>query len=649
MRISAFINLRGKKSFFNRNFFILFGIDACLLCLSWVASYLIRFDFDIPEKFLDEMIAILPVAILIKLICFYIFDVYRGMWRFTSVTDLVDIIKAASMSTLILIVWIVLIYRYKNVPRSVVFIDWGFNILAISGVRLGIRLFFQKYVPTNPIQSLAPSGGTGERTRRVTTKRLLIIGAGNCGEKILREIQDNLQLHYRVVGFLDDNANKVGRRIHGIPVRGTVGDLEFVADKTEADELLLAIPSASAEQMRRIVALCKKSGVPFKTVPGYGELIGGRITMKTVREVAYRDLIGRETVKLDEKLIESCLRGQRVLVTGAGGSIGSELCRQICRFKPEALVLFERAESPLYEIELDLKRDFTNLNIVPILADIQDSANLRRTFKIHKPQIVFHAAAYKHVPMLELQPWKAVENNIIGTQNLLDVADEFNLDKFVLVSTDKAVKPGNVMGASKRVAEMITLNRYSCGLSSTRMIAVRFGNVVGSVGSVAPLFKKQIENGGPVTVTHPDVTRYFMTIREASQLILQSAAMGQGGETYILDMGTPVKIIDMARDLIRLSGLEPDVDIKIEFIGLRPGEKLHEELITDDENVEPTRHSKILMLRGGSCSLELLNGQINELAALARIQDGESIRSKMHEIVSDYTPRDFNSIYADVA
>jgi len=334
VKLSKLINIKGKKLFFNRNFFILFGIDACLLCLSWVASYLIRFDFDIPEKFVDEMVAILPVAILIKLICFYIFDVYRGMWRFTSVTDLVDIIKSVSMSTLIIIVWIVLIYRYKNVPRSVVFIDWGFNILAVSGVRLGIRLFFQKYVPTNPIQSLAPISGFVERIRRVTNKRLLIIGAGNCGEKILREIQDNPQLHYRVVGFLDDNSNKIGRRIHGIPVRGTVEDLEFIADKTEADELLIAIPSASAEQMRRIVALCKQSGVRFKTVPGYGELIGGRITMKTVREVAYRDLIGRETVKLDEKLIDSCLRGQRVLVTGAGGSIGSELCRQICRFRP---------------------------------------------------------------------------------------------------------------------------------------------------------------------------------------------------------------------------------------------------------------------------------------------------------------------------
>ncbi len=638
MNLSELFNLRGKKSFFNRNLFILLGIDACLLCLSWFASYLVRFDFDIPDKFTDEMVAILPVAILIKLFCFFLFNVYRGMWRFTSVKDLLDIIKAISLSTLLIIVWIVLIYRYKNVPRSAAFIDWCFNILLISGVRLGIRLFFQKYVPTNPIQSLEASGTTGEKTRRIPIKRLLVIGAGNCGEKILREIQDNPQLRYRVVGFLDDNPNKIGRRIHGVPVKALVGDLEYIAEKTEADELLIAIPSATADQMRRVVSLCKQSGVRFKTVPSFGELIGGRITMKAIREVAYRDLIGRETVKLDERLIDCCLREQRVIVTGAGGSIGSELCRQICRFGPETLVLFERAESPLYEVELDLKREFGHLNIFPVLGDIQDTACLRKTFQTYRPQILFHAAAYKHVPMLELQPWKAVENNIIGTQHLLDVAEEFDLDRFVLVSTDKAVKSGNVMGASKRVAEMITLNRNHCALSKTRMIAVRFGNVVGSVGSVAPLFKKQIEMGGPITVTHPDVTRYFMTIREAAQLILQSAAMGQGGEVYVLDMGTPVKIVDMARDLIRLSGFEPDVDIKIEFIGLRPGEKLHEELISDDENAEQTSHPKILMLKGGACDLKLMNGQIQELAVLSRLPEPERIRSKLQEIVSDYTP-----------
>ena len=640
MNLFELLLVQNKKPFFNRNFFILLGIDVGLLCLSWFASYLVRFDFDIPEKFTDEMVAILPVAILIKIVCLYVFNVYRGMWRFTSVSDLLGIIKAVSISTLLIIVYIVLIYRYKNVPRSAIFIDWCFNILAISAVRLSIRLFFQKYVPTKPILSLEAGNGNGNQARPGLAKRLLIIGAGNCGEKILREIQDNPQLNYRVVGFLDDNPNKIGRRIHGVPVKAMLGDLAFIAEKTEADELLIAIPSATSEQMRRIVSLCKQSSLRFKTVPGYGELIGGRVSIKTVREVAYRDLIGRETVKLDEQRIEGCLRGKRVLVTGAGGSIGSELCRQICRFGPETLVLFERAESPLYEIEVDLKRDFKQLSIVPLLADIQDRPCLRKAFQIYRPQILFHAAAYKHVPMLELQPWKAVENNILGTQYLLDAATEFKLDRFVLVSTDKAVKPGNVMGASKRVAEMITLNRYLCGLSESRMIAVRFGNVVGSVGSVAPLFKKQIELGGPVTVTHPDATRYFMTIREAAQLILESAAMGQGGEIFLLDMGTPVKIVEMARDLIRLSGFEPDVDIKVEYIGLRPGEKLNEELIGESENAQATPHPKILALKGEACSLDLLNGQIRELASLSRLHEPERIRSKLQEIVSDYAPAD---------
>ena len=643
MKLSGLFNFQEKKSFFNRNFFILFGIDIFLLVSSWFTSYFIRFDFDIPEKFTDEMIAILPAAIFIKIACFYFFNVYRGMWRFTGVNDLLDIIKAVTLSTLLIIVWVVLVYRYKNVPRSVVFIDWCFNILLISGVRLGIRIFFQKYVPTNPIQSLMPINGTVKKARQSPDKRLLIIGAGNCGEKILREIQDNPQLQYRVVGFLDDNPNKIGRRIHGVPVKAMLGDLSFIAEKTEADELLIAIPSATVDEMRRIVSLCKQSGVRFKTVPSYGELIGGRVTMKTVREVAYRDLIGRETVKLDEQLIEKYIRGQRVMVTGAGGSIGSELCRQICRFNPQKLILFERAESPLFEIDLELRHTCGDLEILPILGDIQDRDHLRKTFDDLMPQTVFHAAAYKHVPMLEIQPWKAIENNILGTMNLVDFSNEFQIERFVLVSTDKAVRPANVMGASKRVAEMITLNRNYCASSSTRFMAVRFGNVVGSVGSVVPLFKKQIESGGPVTVTHPDVNRYFMTIREASQLILQSASMGQGGEIYILDMGTPVKIVDMARDLIRLSGFEPDVDIKIEFIGLRPGEKLYEELITDDENAKPTLHPKILMLKGGVCDLEMLNGRIRELADLSRLHEPERIRSKLQEIVSDYTPSNIST------
>jgi FlaA1/EpsC-like NDP-sugar epimerase len=427
-------------------------------------------------------------------------------------------------------------------------------------------------------------------------------------------------------------------KIHGVPVIGAIRDIEMVAKSVGADEALIAIPSAKSQQMRRIVAHCKQSGIKFKTIPGMGELINGKVTVNAIREVAYRDLLGREAVKLEEARIGDYLHGRSVLVTGAGGSIGSELCRQICRFRPEIIVLYERAESPLYELELELKQSFQSIRILPLLADIRDRRQLEKAFEASKPQAVFHAAAYKHVPMLELQPWKAIKNNILGTRNLIDMAQRFEAERFVFVSTDKAVRPVNVMGASKRAAELLVQSQNGCRSSSTRFMIVRFGNVVGSVGSVVPLFKKQIEKGGPVTVTHLEVTRYFMTIPESCQLILQAGAMGEGGEIFILDMGTPIKIDDMARDLIRLSGFEPDVDIKIEYIGLRPGEKLYEELITKAEGILPTSHEKIMVLRGEECDLEVVNGKIDELARLAHEQEAEKIKATLREIVPEYEP-----------
>jgi FlaA1/EpsC-like NDP-sugar epimerase len=468
---------------------------------------------------------------------------------------------------------------------------------------------------------------------------LLIIGAGDCGEKIYREIRNNGRLGYNVLGFLDDHSAKVGMKIHGIPVMGTIAEIGQIARNVQADEALIAIPSSSAQQMRRIVELCKESGLPFKTVPGMGELINGRVTVKAIREVAYRDLLGREAVKLDEAQIGAYIQGKTVLVTGAGGSIGSELCRQICRFKPKSIALYERAESPLYELDMELKRNFGHVEILPLLADIRDRRQLKMAFEATRPQVVFHAAAYKHVPMLELQPWKAVKNNIFGTRNLIDVAKKFAVDRFVFVSTDKAVRPTNVMGASKRTSELIVQSQNGRGSSQTRFMIVRFGNVVGSVGSVVPLFKKQIELGGPVTVTHPEATRFFMTIPEACQLILQAGAMGAGGEIFVLDMGTQIRIQDMARDLIRLSGLDPEVDIKIEYIGLRPGEKLFEELITDGENVLPTGHDKIMVLKGSESHLGHLNGSIDALGKMAYDQDAEGIKKKLHDIVPEYTPQ----------
>jgi FlaA1/EpsC-like NDP-sugar epimerase len=516
--------------------------------------------------------------------------------------------------------------------------DWCFTVLLISGYRLCIRLYFERIsndktssIPTRQVLTMFFK-------KMAETKRLLIIGAGNGGEKIYREIHDNARLQYTVVGFLDDDLAKIGKKIHGIPVLGKISDIKRVARKLNADEALIAIPSATSEQMREILTHCRKSGIKFKTIPGIGELINGKVTVNTIREVDYRDLLGRDVIRLDEDKIGAYLQGQCVMVTGAGGSIGSELCRQIGRYKPDSIVMYERAESPLYEIEHELKQDFVDIKTIPLLADIQNKEQLEKAFEAYRPQTVFHAAAYKHVPMLEMQPWKAVDNNIQGTANLVEITNKFNVERFVFVSTDKAVRPVNIMGASKRIAEMLIQSQNGCGLSHTKFMTVRFGNVVGSVGSVVPLFKKQIKKGGPVTVTHPEVTRFFMTIPEACQLILQAGAMGKGGEIFLFDMGTSIKIDDMARDLIRLSGFEPDVDIKIEYIGLRPGEKLSEELVIEGEDVIPTSHEKIMVLKGMDCNLEILNGNINTLIQIANDQNIEKIKTKLQKIVAEYRP-----------
>jgi FlaA1/EpsC-like NDP-sugar epimerase len=626
-----------KFKWLYKNFFSIIGTDTFLLIASLFFAHLVRFDFDIPQGNIDLFFKILPLVLITKLSCFFYFDLYRGMWRYTSTTDLFNIIKASGISSLV-IVSIILFspYRFLGFPRSVFLIDWCFTILSISGFRLFVR-FYYEYQTTQGSRQITLLSLLGLlKRRRAGSKNLLIIGAGDCGEKIFREIRDNARLEYNVVGFMDDDPAKVGMKIHGVPVLSAIKDLDVAAKTVKADEVLIAIPSANSEEMRKIVDICDRSGINFKTIPGMGELIDGQVTVNAIREVAYSDLLGREIIRLDEARIGTHLQDQNVMVTGAGGSIGSELCRQICRFKPKKIILFERAESPLYAIELELKQGFKNVDVVPILADIQDLNQLNKIFETNRPYIVFHAAAYKHVPMLELQPWKAIDNNVLGTKQIIEVSAKYNVNRFVFVSTDKAVRPANVMGASKRLSEMLVQGQNGCGLSDTKFMIVRFGNVVGSVGSVIPLFKQQIEKGGPVTVTHPEVTRFFMTIPEACQLILQAGAMGKGGEIFILDMGTPIKIDDMARDLIRLSGFEPDVDIKIEYIGLRPGEKLFEELITEGENIVPTRHEKIMVLKGLECDLERLNGKIGELVHLSEAQLSDEIKAKLKEIVPEY-------------
>lgn len=621
-----------------RNFVIVLAIDVLLVTFSWYVANLLRFNFDIPPESFAVMARLVPMMLGVKIITFYLFDLYRGMWRYTSLDDLLNIIRAASVSSLIVFSIVGFTHSFTGFARASFVIDWILTIFFVGGSRISIRLLFwlglkddsSSLDMINLIRRMRGEKGKG--------KRLLILGAGVFGEKIYREIRDNASLRYKVVGFLDDDRSKVGRLLHGVPVLGTIEELKNIVQKMKVEEGLIAIPSASAARMREILDQCKKSGIPFKTVPGMGELINGKITVKAIRDVDYKDLLGREVIRLEEERIGAYLENARVLVTGAGGSIGSELCRQICRFRPASLILYERSESPLYEIDLELKADYPDLNIISVLGDIRDRSQLSKAFSATRPQVVFHAAAYKHVPMMEVHPWKAVKNNILGTRNVVEFSNTHHVERFVLVSTDKAVRSVSVMGATKRAAELIVQGQDGCGTSGTKFMTVRFGNVVGSVGSVVPTFKKQIERGGPVTVTHPEMTRYFMTIPESCQLILQAGAMGEGGEIFILEMGTPVKIVDMARDLIRLSGFEPDVDIKVEYVGLRPGEKLYEELITEGEGILPTNHERILVLRGKSCDQFHLNGVIDELAALAYQQDGPGIKSKLQEIVEDYRP-----------
>ena len=621
-----------------KNFLIVLAIDVFLVAFAWYFANLLRFNFDIPLDSMAAITRLVPIILGTKLVIFYLFDLYKGMWRYTSMVDLLNIIKASGISSLLVVTLVAFTHGLAGFARAAFIIDWGLTIFLIAGYRLGIRLYFW-LGPKDRLSSfrfltlfkLKKGGRSG-------AKKLLILGAGDCGEKIYREIQDNASLRYEVVGFLDDDLTKVGKLLHGVPILGTTSELKSFAQRIGAEETLIAIPSATSAQMRALVARCEESGLPSKTVPGMGELIDGKVSVKAIRDVDYRDLLGREVIRLDEDRIAAYLQKARVLVTGAGGSIGSELCRQICRFNPACLILYDRAESPLYEIDLELRTDYPEAKVVPVLGDIRDRSQLSRALSDYQPQVLFHAAAYKHVPMMELQPWKAVRNNILGTRHVMDLSREHGVERFVLVSTDKAVRPVNVMGASKRVAELLVQNQNGCDSARTKFITVRFGNVVGSVGSVVPLFKKQIERGGPVTVTHPDVTRYFMTIPEACQLILQAGAMGEGGEIFILDMGTPVRIVDMARDLIRLSGFEPAVDIKIEYVGLRPGEKLFEELITSGEGIVPTNHEKIMVLRGKTCDQERLNVVIEELTKLAVEQNGAGIRAKLQEIVEDYRP-----------
>lgn len=567
------------------------------------------------------------------------------MFRYVGLSDLWKLIKAVVFSSSLIMIGILLLHRFEGYSRAIFIIDGILTFLSVGGLRFFIRLILTKrYNQKN-------SGNIFNFFKTTTAIPVLLYGAGNTGEKILRELNDNPSLHYNVVGFIDDNKRKWYRTIHGVAVLGDVSILSNIKKKFDIQEVFIASPSLPGNRIRIIVDECKKLNLKSKTLPSMGELIDGKVSVKKLRDVRYKDLLRRKPVVLDSDIISDYLKDKVVMVTGAGGSIGGELCRQIIKFQPKQLVLFDNSEHSLYRIQMELKHRLGYQRYRVILGRVQNVDLIKRVMEAYKPDVIFHAAAYKHVPMLERNPWQAVTNNIQGLHILLEKAVEYKVGHFVLVSTDKAVRPTNVMGVSKRICELLIQSYFGNG---TAMMTVRFGNVVGSSGSVVPLFRKQIEMGGPVTVTHPEVTRFFMTIPEASQLILQAGAQGKGGEIFILDMGVSVKIIDIARDLIKLSGKEPDKDIRISFTGLRQGEKLCEELIAEGEGIVPTVHEKIMVLKpndnwNGLKTQKAFHAnlitQIQTLYKLATNYNSVAIRNKMNEIVPEYKPQDSTCVF----
>ena len=602
---------------------------------SLMMSFLLASNMQFRREWLvDQYPLLLLCFIVIKLIVFGFFKQYRGWWRYVGISDLIGILQASLVSTLmIVILWVAFLYTpfRQDIPsitavgQSVFMIDMFATILLLSGLRMMIRLYHEEY----------------RAVERGPLKRFLIIGAGNAGEALLREIHRMPVAQYQVVGFVDDDPVKQGINIHGIPVLGNVEQLPEICKQRSIEEVAIAMPSASHQQLRRVIRVCEGTKVRFRTVPSITDIASGRYRVSQIRDVDINDLLGRETVNLDLDSIEAFTRDKTILVTGAGGSIGSEMCRQLCNFGPKLLLLIEQAENPLFHIERELNRQFPNVSVKAVICNICDKIRVEEIFERYRPQVVIHAAAHKHVPLMETNPGESVKNNIVGTQTVADASDRHNCLNFVMISTDKAVNPTSLMGSSKRIAEMYIqdLNRTS----KTHFVTVRFGNVLGSNGSVVPIFKKQIAQGGPVTVTHPEMKRYFMTIPEASQLVLQAATMGKGGEIFVLDMGEPVRIVDLARELIILSGFRPEEDIEIEFVGVRPGEKLFEELSIKGEDMQPTRHPKIGIWKNISIDRDRLRAGINELVTVAQKQDYKEIVEKIKELVPEYIGADNNS------
>ena len=598
---------------------------AISLMLAFLLASNMRFE---SSWFVEQYPSLLIFFIIVKLIIFGLFKQYRGWWRYVGISDLIGIASASLVSTLIIVSsWFIMLnttslrrsfQNLTEIGQSVFMLDMFATILLLSGLRMVIRLYYEEF-------------RTVESGR---LKRFLIVGAGNTGEALLRDVHRMSVAQYEVIGFIDDDPAKKGISIHGIAVLGTVEQLPSICKDRNIDEIAIAMPSATHKQLRRVIQVCEGTKIRFGTVPSMTDIASGKFSVSQIRDVDINDLLGREVINLDLQLIEAILKNKVILVTGSGGSIGSEMCRQVCHFKPKQLLLIEQAENPLFYIERELRKGFPDINIKAVICNITDKVRVEEVLGKYKPEVVIHAAAHKHVPLMELNPGEAIKNNILGTRTISDAAGHCGSTNFVMISTDKAVNPTSLMGASKRIAETYIqdLNKTS----DTHFVTVRFGNVLGSDGSVVPIFKKQIAEGGPVTVTHPEMKRYFMTIPEASQLVLQAATMGKGGEIFVLDMGEPVKIVDLARELITLSGFIPGEDMEVVFTGLRPGEKLFEELSIKGEDMQPTRHPKIGIWKNIPMDREKLHAGINELIEIAQTQDHKKIAAKIKELVPEY-------------
>lgn len=597
--------------------FFLAALDIISTIVVIISANYLRFDGQVSEKYLDIIITQLPIFCLITIIVCYFAKLYSRIWKYAGSSELLAILFSAIMSGC---GWFVYSYSIdKFMPRSTYIIAGLLLVLFVGGIRFLLRVYYYlvaKYFNRNGILD-----------------KVLIVGAGDAGATLVREIEQYHSGNRQAIGFVDDDKSKIGRKMFGVKVLGSRIDIPRIVNEHGVKEIIIAMPSVKGNEIREIISICKKAGAKVTILPGIYEIIEGSASVSQLRDVQIEDLLGRDPVKLDDTAVSTFIKDKVILVTGAGGSIGSEICRQVAKMSPKKILLLGKGENSIYEIWQELIAAYPELDKIPVIADIRDETRINQIFREFKPQVVFHAGAHKHVPLMEYQPVEAVKNNVWGTKVVAEAADKYAVESFVMISTDKAVNPTSVMGCTKRVAEMYVQSMNS--VSNTRFVAVRFGNVLGSRGSVIPLFKKQIAKGGPVTLTHPDMKRYFMTIPEASQLVLQAGAMAKGGEVFVLDMGEPVKIYDLARDLITLSGLIPEVDIPIKITGLRPGEKLFEELLSAEDGTEKTAHNKIFTAKIKQQDKVIMDENVLKLLDLEQADD---IVKMLKNIVPTYTP-----------